>query len=85
MAITINIYYSGRNGSTRTFATEMKQCGVVECIRAEAGNLRYEYFFLMDDLETVLLIDSLADQAAIDVYHKSFMIQEIMCCGQAFL
>ncbi len=42
MAITINIYYSGQNDSAKAFAAEMTQSGIVDRIRAEAGNLRYE-------------------------------------------
>ena len=57
MAITINIYYSGINGNAKKFAEEMIASGVVEDIRAEKGNLKYEYFFPMEDAETVLLID----------------------------
>ena len=44
MAITVNLYYTGTNGSARRFAEEMVSSGVVARIRAEAGNLRYEYF-----------------------------------------
>ena len=44
MAITINIYYSGTNGGAREFAKEMIASGIVEAIRAEKGNSRYEYF-----------------------------------------
>jgi|GEM_PF-3848664 len=35
MAITVNIYYTGENGSARKFAAEMMECGVVADIRAE--------------------------------------------------
>lgn len=77
MAITINIYYSGKNGSARKFAKEMIKSGTVNDIRAEAGNLRYEYFFPMDDEETVLLIDSWENQQAIDLHHKSPMMTKI--------
>ena len=41
--ITVNLYYTGTNGSARAFAEEMVQTGVVTAIRAEDGNLRYEY------------------------------------------
>lgn len=75
--ITVNIYYSGENGSARKFAEEMTKSGVVERIRAEQGNLRYEYFFPMDDPETVLLIDSWDNQGAIDLHHASPMMGEI--------
>ena len=75
--ITVNLYYTGRNGSARAFAEEMVRSGVVEAIRAEDGNLRYEYFFPMDDPETVLLIDQWRDQAAIDAHHASPMMGQI--------
>lgn len=77
MSITINIYYTGKNGSARAFAEEMTSSGVVDRVRAEEGNERYEYFLPMDDPETVLLIDRWRDQAAIDAHHKSPMMEEI--------
>ena len=77
MAITVNLYYTGKNGSARAFAAEMMESGIVAAVRAEEGNLRYEYFFPMEDPETVLLIDKWRDQAALDFHHKSPMMQEI--------
>ena len=40
MAITINIYYTGKNGSAKKFAVEMVASGIVKDICAEDGNLR---------------------------------------------
>lgn len=77
MAITINIYYSGKNGAAKKFAEKMTKSGIVAAIRAESGNLRYEYFFPMDDDETVLLIDSWENQAAIDAHHATEMMTKI--------
>lgn len=77
MAITVNIYYKGVNGSARKFAEEMTASGIVRDIRSEDGNIRYAYFFPMDDKETVLLIDSWRDQHAIDVHHASPMMAKI--------
>ena len=77
MSITVNLYYTGSDGSARQFAEEMVSAGVVGRVRAEEGNLRYEYFFPMDDPETVLLIDQWKDQAALDIHHKSPMMKEI--------
>lgn len=57
MSFTINIYYTGENESAKKFAKEMVEKGLVERVRAEKGNQKYEYFFPMDDPETVLLID----------------------------
>lgn len=78
MAITVNIYYSGVNGSARKFAREMISSGVVSDIRAEDGNLKYDYFYPVDDEETVLLIDSWKDQKSIDVHHASPMMAKII-------
>ncbi len=77
MSFTINIYYTGENGSARKFAEEMVEKGVVDRVRAEKGNQKYEYFFPMDDPETVLLIDRWESQEALDIHHKSPMMKEI--------
>ncbi len=78
MAITINIYYKGEDGNAKKFAEEMLSSKTVEKIRNEEGNLRYEYFYPLQDEETVLLIDSWKNQAAIDKHHASPMMGEIV-------
>ncbi len=77
MALTVNLRYTGTNGSALEFVKEMKDSGTVDLIRAEAGNLRYEYFLSLDDPETVLLIDSWENQEAIDVHHASPMMKTL--------
>ena len=78
MAFTINIYYTGSNGSARNFAEEMVSSGIVQEIRNKKGNLRYEYFCPLDDDERVLLIDSWENQEALDEHHKSETMNKIM-------
>lgn len=77
MAVSINIYYSGKSGNAKKFAEEMMESGIVNDIRAEDGNLGYEYFLPMDDKETVLLIDKWKDQSSIDAHHASPMMEKI--------
>ena len=77
MSLTINIYYTGKNGSARAFAKEMVEIGLVDRIRNEEGNLKYEYFFPMDDEETVLLIDRWENEESLDRHHKTEMMEEI--------
>lgn len=77
MSLTINIYYTGKDGSARKFAEEMVSNGVVDRVRSEEGNEKYEYFFPMNDSETVLLIDRWKNQEALDIHHKSPMMKEI--------
>ncbi len=78
MSITINIYYTGENGNAKKFAQEMLSRGIVEKIRAEEGNIKYEYFLPMNDEETVLLIDCWKDQLSLDKHHNLPMMQEII-------
>ena len=82
--ITVNLYYTGTDGSARAFAEEMVSSGTVAAIRAEDGNVRYEYFFPMDDPETVLLIDQWRDQAAIDAHHASPMMAQIAALREKY-
>ena len=84
MAITVNLYYTGKSGSARQFAQEMEESGTAAAIRAEAGNLRYEYFFPMNDPETVLLIDSWQDQEAIDAHHASPMMKTLAALREKY-
>ena len=77
MSITVNLRYTGVDGNAKKFAEEMVSSGTVAAIRAEKGNLRYEYFQSLDDPETIFLIDSWADQEAIDAHHATPMMNTI--------
>ena len=84
MAITVNLRYTGKNGAAQAFAREMISSGTVEKIRAEKGNLRYEYYLpfeekkaVDDTSETILLIDSWENQEAIDLHHATPMMKTI--------
>jgi len=78
MAITVNIYYYGQNDDAVKFAQEMIKSGVVDRIRNEEGNLRYEYFLPLENNGSILLIDSWANQQALDIHHHSEMMQDIL-------
>ena len=82
--ITVNLYYTGRDGSARRFAEEMERSGIAAAIRAEQGNLCYRYFQPLDDPETVLLIDSWVDQAAIDAHHASPMMAQLAALREKY-
>jgi len=80
--VTVNLRYKGADA--RAFAEEMTASGTVDLIRAEPGNLRYEYYISFDDPETVLLIDSWTDQAAIDAHHASPMMATIAALREKY-
>ena len=82
--ITVNLYYTGKNGSARAFCHEMESSGVADGIRSESGNLKYQYFQSLSDPETVLLIDSWKDQAALDAHHASPMMARIAALREKY-
>lgn len=82
--ITVNLYYKGAHGSARAFAKEMEESGIAESIRKEPGNLRYQYFQPLNDPETILLIDSWTDQAAIDAHHASPMMAQLAALREKY-
>ena len=82
--VTMNLYYTGTNGNARKFVEEMKSSGTADAIRAEQGNLRYDYFFSASDPETVLLIDSWKDQASIDAHHATPMMATIAALREKY-
>lgn len=77
MSITVNILYSGKGDDAKNFAKEMIESGIVERVRAQEGNERYEYFFPLEDPNSVLLIDRWRNEEAIDSHHQSEMMEEI--------
>ena len=82
--ITVNLRYTGKNGTAKKFAEEMVSSGTVAKIRAEKGNIRYEYFQSLDDPETILLIASWRDQEAIDAHHASPMMKTIAALREKY-
>ena len=62
----------------------MVSSGIVNRVRAEEGNERYEYFFPMDNPQTVTLIDRWTDQAALDAHHKTPMMAEIAALREKY-
>lgn len=73
----MNLRYTGVHGSALEFVKAMKESGTVDLIRAEDGNLRYEYYQSLDDSQMILLIDSWRDQKAIDAHHASPMMKTL--------
>ena len=62
----------------------MEKSGVADMVRAEEGNLRYDYYCPMNDPETVLLIDTWRDQPALDAHHASPMMAQIAAMREKY-
>lgn len=84
MTITINIYYTGKNGNAKKIVEEMEQSGIAQKIRAEAGNLKYDYFYSVAEPETVLLVDQWESQEALDIHHATPMMDQIIALREKY-
>lgn len=82
--ITMLLRYKGKNGAARCFAEEMLSSGTVAAIRTEEGNLGYEYYLSLEDPETLLLLDSWRNQAALDAHHASPMMATIAALREKY-
>lgn len=76
MTLTINILYKGKD--SKKFAKEMTEKGIVNRIRAQKGNIRYEYYQSLERDDEILLVDIWQSQEALDIHHQSPMMAEIM-------
>lgn len=84
MSLVVNLYYTGKDGSARRFAEEMEKSGIAQAIRNEEGNEKYDYFLVMNDPETVLLIDQWRDQTALDAHHASPMMAQLAALREKY-
>lgn len=82
--ITLNLYYTGKDGAAKAFCNEMETTGIADEIRAESGNLKYQYFQSLDAPETMLLIDSWTDEKALDEHHTSPMMAKIAALREKY-
>lgn len=78
MSITVNIYYKGTKSNLNKFIEEMTSRGIVDKIRAQEGNLKYEYYMPIGKQDQILLIDQWISQQALDEHHSSPMMNDII-------
>ena len=54
----ILVFYKAENGEMlREFYEEVKNAGIIEKSREEAGNLQYDYFFSAEKENEILLVE----------------------------
>lgn len=75
--LTVIIFYNGKENNLKCFVDEMISSGTVANIRKEDGNIRYDYFFPLEDKNRLVLIDSWKNQEALDKHHASNMMKTI--------
>ena len=62
--IVLNVQYFVKPGKRTEFYEAVNKLGVPEKSRAEAGNIRYDYYMAADNDNEILLVENWKDEAA---------------------
>ncbi|MBR5427611.1 MAG: antibiotic biosynthesis monooxygenase [Clostridia bacterium] len=63
--IVLNVTYKCKTGLRKEFLEAIRREGIDEASRAEAGNLRYDYYLPYDDNGDLLLVEKWKDADAV--------------------
>ena len=77
MAITLNVYYQGTDGAAERFVEEMESSGTAAFVRAEEGNLCYDYYAPMNGSHRVLLVEKWQSRQALSQHQASPVMEKI--------
>ena len=55
--LTMIVYYHCKDGQRDAFMAAIKKKKIAENSRVEPGNMQYDYFLPVDDVNTVLLLE----------------------------
>ncbi|MDO4929121.1 MAG: putative quinol monooxygenase [Corynebacterium sp.] len=84
MSLTMILSYTGAPGAAQAFAKEMRENGIISTTRNRDGNLRYEFFQPLDTPDTIVLIDTWDNQAALDAHHESKLMSDIAALREKY-
>lgn len=77
MAVVLNVYYRGIDGSALHFVDDIVSEGILADVRAEDGCLGYSYYQSKEDGDVVLLVEHWRDQAALDAHGSTLNMARI--------
>lgn len=66
--ILLNVTYQAKSGQGEAFYQAVCDARVPELSRAEAGNIKYDYYRSVDDPDTILLIEHWKDAEAFQLH-----------------
>ena len=73
----LNVTYKCKPGMREEFLESIMAQGIDEAVRAEDGNLKYDYYFPADDTDELLLVEKWRDAAALEAHPKQPHMQPL--------
>lgn len=64
-------YYFENNEKRDAFYKEAKEAGVIDASRAEAGNIRYDYYYPIEEEKTIFLLEQWKNASSTEVHNAA--------------
>ena len=68
--VVLNVTYKCKPGMKEAFLEAIKAEGLDVACRNEDGNIKYDYYFPVDDSDEMLLVEKWRDADALDAHGK---------------
>lgn len=78
--VLLNVMYTLKGGAKDEFINLLREKNIIEDTRQEAGNIRYEFFYPVEDNHDILLVEMWQDEDAFKKHTETphyAMLQEI--------
>lgn len=69
--ITLNVIYESNNNGALDYVKEVKETGLLDLIHQEEGNIQYEYFSSLENLNKVFLLEKWESKEAVEKHNTS--------------
>ena len=75
--ILLNVTYKAKSGQRDAFYKAVCDAKVPEVSRAEAGNIKYDYYMSVDDEDTILLVEHWKDAEAFKLHTEEAHFKQL--------
>ena len=82
--LILHVTYTAKPGMAYKFVEELEQ-GPALKVRAENGNLCYDYFFSFSNPNKILLVEKWQDEAALALHMETPQMQEIRAIKEKYI
>ena len=69
--IVLNVTYRCKPGMREAFLNRIREAGIDAACRAEAGNLKYDYYLPLNSRDEILLVEKWRDADALSAHGRT--------------
>ncbi len=83
--ILLSVKYTARPGGGEKFVREITDSGILDAVRAEDGCEGYDYYFLAENPDTVLLVEKWASAKQQEAHLQTAHMAELMKIKEKYI